>query len=269
MLRKIPMLLAAPAAGAAALLLAGQAAAQPLTLDGIISQRTGGQVTVTSPGGGSTVLTLTPSTRAVATSGKVFANKEERDLGELIKGLPVTVEANRDGDVVEALKFTYKSKDLKTAQQVQAGTSELQSQNDDLRRRLSQAHEYVLKDEATVLFATGSATISSEGKAALKRIAAKAKAIDGYFIGVVGHADPRGSVEANQRLSARRALAVTAYLQQYCGVMPSRVLAPDAMGEALITGDASSTEGLAQNRKVVVKVLTNKGLEGLTPPPST
>jgi hypothetical protein len=35
------------------------------------------------------------------------------------------------------------------------------------------------------------------------------------------------------------------------------------MGEDKVSGDTSTPEGLAANRKVVVKVLVNKGLEGL------
>ncbi len=42
-----------------------------------------------------------------------------------------------------------------------------------------------------------------------------------------------------------------------------RVLAGDAMGDAHQIGYATSSEGKAQNRRVVVKVLTNKGREGL------
>ena len=140
---------------------------------------------------------------------------------------------------------------------------ELQAQNDELKRRMSQANQYVEKASTTVLFPTGSAVISAASKADLQALAAKARAIKGYVISVAGYADTTGNPEANQRLSERRAAAVTNYLQKYCGVMTQRVLAGDALGDAQQIGDSHSAEGKAQNRRVVVKVLTNKGLEGL------
>ncbi len=128
---------------------------------------------------------------------------------------------------------------------------------------MSEANQYDEKAQATVLFNVGSVAISSQSRSDLQAIAAKAKAIKGYLVSVIGYADPTGNAEANQKLSERRAAAVIAYLQKSCGLQPQRVLAGDAMGDAHQVGDTSTSEGRAQNRRVVVKVLTNKGLEGL------
>lgn len=243
-------------------------------LKGMINGRHGQVLSVATAPGQATNVTLTPTTKISAVSGALGLQSDTRPDSDLVIGLPVEIDTLTQGTEVTAAKITFKSKDLKTAYQVQAGTATqrarlatAEAQNAEMRRRMSEATEYVEKDRATVYFATGKSTLSSEGKAELARIATKAKGIKGYFIGVVGYADPTGNAEANQRLSERRASAVTQYLQKYGGVQPSRVLSPDAMGEDQTTGDVSSAQGLAANRRVVVKVLTNKGLEGLETPP--
>lgn len=243
-------------------------------LKGMINGRQGPRLSVATAPGQATTVMLTPTTKISAVSGALGLQSDTRPDSDLVIGLPVEIDTLTQGAEVTAAKVTFKSKDLKTAYQVQAGTAterarltEAQAQNAELRKRMSQATEYVEKDRATVYFAVGKSALSSEGRAELSRIADKARTVKGYFIGVVGYADPTGDAEANQRLSERRASAVVQYLQKYGGVQPSRVLAPDAMGEDKATGDVSSARGLAENRRVVVKVLTNKGLEGLESPP--
>jgi outer membrane protein OmpA-like peptidoglycan-associated protein len=247
---------------------------EPFNIKGMISAREGSKMTVTTPDGAHTVVTITDSTRVVSSAGKLGLQKSDKTHEELITGLPVSVDAVRNGAEIDASKVTFKSGDLKTARQIEAGTAqakerarakatELQAQNDELRKRMSEANQYVEKAQTTVLFATGSAQLSAQAKADLQSIANRAKAIKGYFISAVGYADVTGNAEANQKLSERRAAAVIAYLQKYCGVMAQRVLAGDAMGDAHQISNDHSASGLAQNRRVVVKVLTNKGLEGL------
>jgi outer membrane protein OmpA-like peptidoglycan-associated protein len=251
------------------------AMAEPFSTSGMITEREGDRITVTAPDGTHTQMLLTPNTKVVSVSGKVLKSKSDVTASEVITGLPVSVDAERNGEEIDAVKIEFKSGDLKTARQVEAGTAQakararekaqqLQAQNDELKKRMSEANQYVEKASTTVLFSTGSAVITAEGKAALQKIASAAKAIKGYWISVIGYADTTGNPEANQRLSERRAAAVTNYLQKYGGVMAQRVLAADAMGDSHQVGDTASNEGKAQNRRVVVKVLTNKGLEGLS-----
>ena len=250
------------------------AAAESTSVQGMISHRDGSKITVTSADGTNTVVTVTDSTRVVSVAGKLGLQKNDAAVSDLINGLPVNIDTVQNGDEIDAVKVSYKTGDMKTARQVEAGTAqakanvrakaaELQAQNDDMRKRLSEANQYVQKAETTVTFASGSIVLSAAAKASLRDIAAQAQGIKGYLVSVVGYADPTGNPDANQRLSQRRAAAVTQYLQKYCGVTPQRVIAPDAMGDAHLIGDSTTASGLAQNRRVVVKVLTNKGLEGL------
>ena len=250
------------------------ASAENLEIKGMISGREGHRLEVTQPDGTKTELTLTESTKVTAVSGKLGLSRNDGSPSDLITGLPVDVDAQQNGSELDAVKVTYKSGDMKTARQIEAGTAQakanarakaaqLQAQNDEMRRRLSDANQYDEKGQTTVLFATGSTAISSQARSQLQDIAAKAKGIKGYLVSVIGYADTTGNPEINQKLSERRAAAVIAYLQKSCGLAPQRVLAGDAMGDAHQIGDVHTSEGKAQNRRVVVKVLTNKGLEGL------
>ena len=262
------------AALAMMLAIPGLAAAEGPSIHGMIIARDGPNMLVRNNDGTETTVTLTENTKVVATEGALGIRQTELAVTDLLEGLPVTVETVQNGDHLDAARVTFKVGDLKTARQVEAGTAEakarvrakaaeLEAKDKELQQRLSEANQYVEKGSATILFPVGSATISKEGKAQLKGLAQQAKAIKGYLIGVIGYADTTGSSEANQALSEKRANAVIRYLQKYCGIQPYRVLARNAMGEAHQVGEASSSEGRAKNRRVVVQILVNKGLEGL------
>jgi outer membrane protein OmpA-like peptidoglycan-associated protein len=66
----------------------------------------------------------------------------------------------------------------------------------------------------------------------------------------------------NQKLSQERAAAVSNILLQQGRVPVSRMLAPGAMGESEAQETAKSTDE-AEDRKVVVRVLQNKGIVGI------
>jgi outer membrane protein OmpA-like peptidoglycan-associated protein len=247
----------------AAALVASAPVAAAQTLTGLITARDGAQMTVKATDGTKTVVTLTDSTRVSATSRR-FLGEQSDDMAvtDLIEGLPVKVTTEQNGSEIDAVKVTFKASDLKTAQQVEAGTSTLKAENEKLKARLAQANEYVVKAQTTVQFATGSAVIPAKGKSDLKAIATQAKTIKGYLIGVTGHADTTGDSEKNQALSEKRAEAVIRYLQKYCGIQTYRVLSSGAMGQEHPVGENETAEGRALNRRVEVHVMVNKGLEG-------
>ena len=272
--RKLSSEAAMVAAVAAVLAAPLAASAESVSVQGMISAREGHHLEITSPDGTKTELNLTDATKVTIVSGALKLQRNDGSISDLINGLPVTAEVQPNGSGYDAVKVTYKAGDMKTARQVEAGTAqakarvrekaaELQAQNDELKRRMSQANQYDEKAQATVLFASGSSAVSAQARSDLQGIAAKAKGIKGYLVSVIGYADPTGNPTSNQRLSERRAAAVISYLQKSCGLQPQRVLAGDAMGDAHLIGDVSTADGKAQNRRVVVKVLTNKGLEGL------
>ena len=55
---------------------------------------------------------------------------------------------------------------------------------------------------------------------------------------------------------------VTDFLEQSCGIPLTNVLAPGAMGTSRQVAPDTTAEGQAENRRVVVRVLQNKGIAG-------
>jgi outer membrane protein OmpA-like peptidoglycan-associated protein len=252
------------------LIAAPPALAQGVSVSGLIVARDGDHMTVSDSSGQQTIVTLTDETRVTSVGGTFGLQKDDMAVTDLINGLAVNVKGHEAGGGVEATEVTFKPSDLKRAKVVEAGTAqvkahaqELQAQNAELKQRMSEANQYVEKGSTTILFATGSATISAQGKQQLQAIAEKARGTKGYLIGVSGHADTTGDSLANQKLSERRADAVIRYLQRHANVQPYRILSTVAVGDIQQISNNDTPQGRAANRRVVVQVLTNKGLEGL------
>jgi outer membrane protein OmpA-like peptidoglycan-associated protein len=129
-------------------------------------------------------------------------------------------------------------------------------------KRFGQLGDYNILDEVTVYFANGKVTIDPKYKPQLQQMAEKAKTITAYMIQVKGYASSVGSVALNQKLSEDRANNVTQFLQQQARIPLTNMLAPGAMGESRQVGSDKTAEGQAENRRVVVRILQNKGLAG-------
>jgi len=128
--------------------------------------------------------------------------------------------------------------------------------------RFGQLDDYYILDEITLYFGNGKATVEPKYHPQLVQLAEKARTVEGYMIQVIGYASSVGSAAVNQKLSEDRANNVTNYLVQQAHIPLTNVLAPGAMGESRQVGNKTS-EGEAQNRRVVVRVLQNKGVAGL------
>jgi outer membrane protein OmpA-like peptidoglycan-associated protein len=129
--------------------------------------------------------------------------------------------------------------------------------------RFGQLDDYYILDEVTVYFANGKVAVDGQYVPQLLALAEKAKTIDAYNIQVVGFASSSGSAALNQKLSEDRADSVTNILVQQGHIPLTNLLAPGAMGESRQVGDEKTEQGQAQNRRVVVRILQNKGIAGL------
>jgi len=129
--------------------------------------------------------------------------------------------------------------------------------------RFGQLDDYYIFDEVTVNFANGKTRVDPKYNPQLQALADKAKTIEGYMIEVKGYASSVGSTQLNQQLSEDRAAAVTNILVQQGHIPLTRMLAPGAMGEAHQIGNDKTETGQAENRRVVVRVLQNKGIAGI------
>ena len=126
--------------------------------------------------------------------------------------------------------------------------------------RFGQLDDYYILDEVTILFANGKTVVDPKYQPRLMELAEKAKKIDAYMVQVVGYASSTGSASVNQKLSEDRAAEVTHILTQQGNIPLMRMLAPGAMGESRQVGNGKGAENEAQNRRVVVRILQNKGI---------
>jgi OOP family OmpA-OmpF porin len=188
---------------------------------------------------------LTPTKQAVATNQQnIAANKQATQTNaQGIAGNQVQTAAN-------------KQQIANNQEQIDANQQEIQATT----KRFSELSEYDTKGDAVVNFAVGSSVISASDKAALKQLAQSATGLTGYIIQVKGFADTSGNAAMNQQLSMDRAQEVIAFLLQDCNVPVRHILAPGAMGTADPTAPNETASGRAENRRVEVKVLVNKGL---------
>ena len=128
--------------------------------------------------------------------------------------------------------------------------------------RFTALSEYDTKGQATVKFDVGSSKISASDQEELKKLAQTAIGLTGYIVEVTGYTDSTGSAAMNTKLSEDRAKAVITFLMQQGNVPVRHIVAPGAMGEYGAAASNETKAGRAENRRVDVKVLVNKGIAG-------
>jgi len=126
--------------------------------------------------------------------------------------------------------------------------------------RISALDDYVPQETTAVNFRVGSSVLNTDAKAKLDAIATKAVNAKGYVLEVTGFADSTGATERNRVLSQRRADAVIRYLVENHQIPLRRIVTPYGFGESNPVADNKTRTGRAENRRVEVKVLVNKGL---------
>jgi OOP family OmpA-OmpF porin len=190
---------------------------------------------------------LTPTKQAVnANAQNIAANKQ-------------ATETNAQGIAANQVQTAANKQEIAANQeQIDADQEKIAATN----KRFSELSEYDTKADISVNFAVGSSAISANDKAALSKLAHDAVGTTGYIISVKGFADSSGNAAMNQKLSMDRAQEVIAYLIQDCNVPVRHVVAPGAMGTADPTAPNETAQGRAENRRVEVKILVNKGLAG-------
>jgi outer membrane protein OmpA-like peptidoglycan-associated protein len=272
------------------LVLPGVAGADPVRIKGVINGRSGATLSVQSADSGKVTVLLTPSTKvdemeSILVTGHLAPTA-------LIPGLTVTVEGSYDSQKqLVADKVLFQGSDLKAAQDIQAGLAPVQQQVQqeqkeieaqqkasaehaaeiaankaaiaEANKRFGELGDYNILGEVTVLFGNGQTAIEPQYKPQLVKLAQQAKGVKGYVISVQGYASKVGSAALNQKLSAERAANVTAFMEQEGKIPLTNMLAPGAMGTSKQVAPDASTEGQAENRRVVVRILQNKAIAGV------
>jgi outer membrane protein OmpA-like peptidoglycan-associated protein len=105
-------------------------------------------------------------------------------------------------------------------------------------------------------FAFNKTTLPDEAKARLDKMVADLKADPkGIFIEIEGHTDNRGTPEVNEKIGLERAEAVKRYLYEQHQV-PLHKINVISYGEEKPVAPNNTRDGRAQNRRVVIKVLS-------------
>jgi len=105
-------------------------------------------------------------------------------------------------------------------------------------------------------FSFGKTELPDEAKGRLDQMVAQLKADPkGAFIEIEGHTDNVGSEELNERLGMERAEAVKRYLYEQHQI-PLHKMNVISYGESKPAAENNNREGRAQNRRVVIKVLS-------------
>jgi OmpA-OmpF porin, OOP family len=129
-------------------------------------------------------------------------------------------------------------------------------------KRFGELGEYNILGEVTVLFGNDKVIVEDQYKPQLMALAQQAKGINAYLIQVKGYASKVGSAALNQKLSTERAENVTDFLEQNAQIPLTNILSPGAMGTSRQVAPDTTAEGQADNRRVVVRILQNKGIAG-------
>jgi outer membrane protein OmpA-like peptidoglycan-associated protein len=176
------------------------------------------------------------------------------------------VETNQQNIAANKTQLAAQKQEIGTNQQNIAANKQKIDQNikdiEENTNRFTALSEYDVKGDATVNFNVGSSNVSAKDQEELKKLAQTATGLTGYIIEVMGYTDSSGNAAMNTKLSEDRAQAVINYLVQQGNVPVRHIVAPGAMGEYQPAASNETKAGRAENRRVVVKVLVNKGIAG-------
>lgn len=233
---------------------------------------------------------LTENT-SVKTNGGFLRGGKKYPVTDLLRGLIVEVEGRGDqqGQLV-AEKIRFNESDMRAAittdtrvnpveenqQRIAGQMDELYAVAAEARKETTVAHErisalddYDVQETVAVSFRVNSAVLSPEARQQLDDLAAKASTTKGYVIEVAGHTDSTGSVAKNFQLSQQRAESVVQYLAVNHKIPLRRFITPLGYGKSDAVADNTTAAGRAQNRRVEVKMLINRGITRSTPTTST
>jgi outer membrane protein OmpA-like peptidoglycan-associated protein len=211
------------------------------------------------------------------TAKTITFDKDDLETAEMIQaGLHPTAEqvaANQQNISTNAKDISTNKQDIAAnqqatsanAQNISANKADIDKNIADIEantKRFNDLTDYDVKGDLTVNFKVGSYNVSADDQAKLKQLAQSASGLKGYIIEVKGYTDSTGNAAMNTTLSQDRAQAVIDYLVQQGGIQIRHITAPGAYGETNQAASNETASGRAENRRVEVKVLVNKGVAG-------
>ncbi|MBA2524753.1 MAG: OmpA family protein [Pyrinomonadaceae bacterium] len=224
---------------------------------------------------------------SIKTHGGFLRGGKKYAVTDILRGLIVEVEGRGDSEgQLVADKIRFNESDLRAAittdtrvGPVEANQERIAGQMDELyavaaearseagaaNERISALDDYDVQETVAVNFKVNSAVLSPQARQQLDDLAAKAINAKGYVIEVAGHTDSTGSEAKNFRLSRDRAESVVQYLAVNHKIPLRRFITPMGYGKTEFVAENTTAAGRAQNRRVEVKMLLNRGMTRHTP----
>lgn len=219
---------------------------------------------------------------SIKTYGGFLRSGKKYPVTDILRGLIVEIEGRGDvqGQLV-ADKIRFNESDMRAAvttetrvgpveenqeriagqmDELYAVAAEARSEVKVANERISALDDFDVQENVSVNFKVNSAVLSPEAKRQLDELAQRAMAAKGYMIEVAGHTDSTGSETKNFRLSRARADAVVQYLAVTHKIPLRRFVTPMGYGMTEAVSDNTTPAGRAQNRRVEVKIILNRGI---------
>jgi len=224
---------------------------------------------------------------SIKTHGGFLRGGKKYAVADILRGLIVEVEGRGDSEgQLVADKIRFNESDLRAAittdtrvGPVEANQERIAGQMDELyavaaearseagaaNERISALDDYDVQETVAVNFKVNSAALLPEARQQLDDLAAKAINAKGFVLEVAGHTDSTGSEAKNFRLSRDRAESVIQYLAVNHKIPLRRFITPMGYGKTEAVAENTTAAGRAQNRRVEVKMLLNRGMTRHTP----
>jgi OOP family OmpA-OmpF porin len=183
----------------------------------------------------------------IAAEEKTRQEQTQKLAGQVAENQALTAQAQASADVANAK------------------AEAAQKAADRANNRINGLDDYDPVRNWTIYFRPGSAVLSLAEKQKIDLGVGWVRSqpnTNGWFVEIVGFADTSGNTAANRSLSERRANAVIGYLVAKHNMPLTRLLQPFGYGDSKPASSNTTAAGRAQNRRVEIHILANKGIAG-------
>ncbi len=203
------------------------------------------------------LLAIAALTVSVGCVTKKVYRKDQEQTDQRIKGVESGVEANerRTSDLRKETDQRITEVKGTAEKAVEIGSQAMTKAQDAEKLAKGKILWTVTLSDDRVKFSFDQDAIPPEAAKDLDDLAAKVKSLDKtVYLEIEGHTDNIGSDQYNMQLGEKRAKAVMTYLNEKDG-LPLHAMSVISYGKSKPVADNKTSDGRAQNRRVVIRVL--------------